>query len=475
MLASPDPLAIKLLSLAKACRQDRDFGRAVEYYQQILALQPQRADIYFELGNTYNQLQDSQLAIAAYQRGIDLKKPELPWVYQGLAKAFYRQGQDSEAISAWQQAIDLDPQTPDWVYKGLGDSLYRQGKLDRAISAYQQAIKLNPQAPHWLYRQLGDIFAEQGKIERALGLYQKLIKVNPVAASLTYMKIGDLFDRQGKFFLAKAAYQQAELARSLSNINEVIAFMRQNFVLENQYFNLDILDNGCDPTGQQLAFLAEQTQGKVVGTNVYQGFPLQTVKVRRPNNEFYQMDGQNLTFADYSFDLVISLNVLEHIPDPVPYLQECFRVMRPGGFGFFSWYPLWSGATGHHVHPDMVSRKAQELGITYPNYTLDGTSIPHWGHLLYSATQMLSLLIEEKHYHPELAKWMTKYIYQSSDLNRWFWRDFWRVFQSIEWKIIKVKPRRDTISDPKTRQELAKLYGMVEDFQVCGAQIVVQK
>lgn len=265
------------------------------------------------------------------------------------------------------------------------------------------------------------------------------------------------------------------MARSLSNIGEVIAFMRQHFPSNSRRFQIDIFDNGCDPTGQQLALLAEHTQGKVVGTNIYDGFPEHTVKVRRPNNEFYQMDGQNLTFNDNSFDLVISLNVMEHIPHPVKYLQECYRVLRSGGFGFFSWYPLWSGATGHHVHPDMVSTKAQQLGLATPDYRLDGTTIPYWGHLLFSQLQMRSFLTEEKNYHPDLAQWIIEYIYQYDDLNRWFWRDFQRTFQDLAWKIVKLHPRQNTILDPETRQKLEQKYGTIEDFQVCGAQVIVQK
>ena len=38
-----------------------------------------------------------------------------------------------------------------------------------------------------------------------------------------------------------------------------------------------------------------------------------------------------LSYADASFDLIVSNDVLEHIPDPAAALRECFRVLRPGG------------------------------------------------------------------------------------------------------------------------------------------------
>ncbi len=40
---------------------------------------------------------------------------------------------------------------------------------------------------------------------------------------------------------------------------------------------------------------------------------------------------EHLTFADGSFDLVISLDVFEHIYDPWQAFKEVYRVLRPGG------------------------------------------------------------------------------------------------------------------------------------------------
>lgn len=43
-----------------------------------------------------------------------------------------------------------------------------------------------------------------------------------------------------------------------------------------------------------------------------------------------------LTFADASFDFVISLEVFEHVPEYRRALAECYRVLRPGGSLLFS-------------------------------------------------------------------------------------------------------------------------------------------
>lgn len=57
-----------------------------------------------------------------------------------------------------------------------------------------------------------------------------------------------------------------------------------------------------------------------------------------------QPDG-TVPLADDSFDAVLSTQVLEHVQDPVVYLSECFRMLRPGGrmllstHGIMVWHP----------------------------------------------------------------------------------------------------------------------------------------
>ena len=46
--------------------------------------------------------------------------------------------------------------------------------------------------------------------------------------------------------------------------------------------------------------------------------------------------GENLPFQEGCFDLVISLQVLEHVTDPYEVLREAFRVLKPGSFFYLT-------------------------------------------------------------------------------------------------------------------------------------------
>jgi len=95
-----------------------------------------------------------------------------------------------------------------------------------------------------------------------------------------------------------------------------------------------ILDVGCD-CGYLLQELAKVSKS-AVGTDIKDmgtgcGY------------KFIQADCHDLPFEDKSFDLVMSLGVLEHVSDYVKAITEMKRVLKPDGylFLFMGPTPLW--------------------------------------------------------------------------------------------------------------------------------------
>jgi 2-polyprenyl-3-methyl-5-hydroxy-6-metoxy-1,4-benzoquinol methylase len=48
--------------------------------------------------------------------------------------------------------------------------------------------------------------------------------------------------------------------------------------------------------------------------------------------DFLLPSDSSIPVPDGSFDMVLSTQVLEHVPEPAHYIAESFRVLKPGGF-----------------------------------------------------------------------------------------------------------------------------------------------
>lgn len=97
----------------------------------------------------------------------------------------------------------------------------------------------------------------------------------------------------------------------------------------------NILDVGCGIGGSSL-YLAEKFNARATGITLS---PVQAARAQEraveaglsARTQFQVADALNMPFADASFDLVWSLESGEHMPDKVKFLQECYRVLKPGG------------------------------------------------------------------------------------------------------------------------------------------------
>jgi 2-polyprenyl-3-methyl-5-hydroxy-6-metoxy-1,4-benzoquinol methylase len=102
-----------------------------------------------------------------------------------------------------------------------------------------------------------------------------------------------------------------------------------------------VLDVGCGANliyDQVLASLGKQ----VVGVD----FTFNFLKLAPPDSltTLIQGDATNLPFCADAFDAVICSETVEHIPDEMAVINELARILRPGGWLFFTVPNLWNAA-----------------------------------------------------------------------------------------------------------------------------------
>lgn len=94
-----------------------------------------------------------------------------------------------------------------------------------------------------------------------------------------------------------------------------------------------ILDLGCG-TGLLLEDLGKRG-GLVVGIDASEKM-LGAANVRNAKAELVLADADHLPFKDASFDCVVSVTLLQNIPEPSTCVAEAARVLKKGGLAVFT-------------------------------------------------------------------------------------------------------------------------------------------
>jgi predicted O-linked N-acetylglucosamine transferase (SPINDLY family) len=201
--------AIALVQTAIQLKKTGQLAAALAKYEEAIALDDTRPDIWFNLGNLFQQLQrrneaeqafeqalalnpdfyqahlnlaNSQrdrgaveLAISHYRRVIELK-PDFPLAYQNLGQLHLkRDPAAAQAVfAAWARQ---DPENPA-AFNGVGIALQAQGQYDAALRLFQQALAKNPQRFDSL-NNLGTLLRLMHRPHEALPYLQQAIQQDP--------------------------------------------------------------------------------------------------------------------------------------------------------------------------------------------------------------------------------------------------------------------------------------------------------
>ena len=170
---------------------------AIESYEKALAIKPDWAEAYGNIGSARSQQGDLDAAIVNYQQAVALK-PELEVLHFNLGNSFLQQNKYEEAITHYQNTLKIKP---DWaeVHANLGSCFSMQGRLEEALTSYQEALRFKPDWAE-VYCRMGHI-QKQDKPLEAIAHFEKAIECNP-KLSEAHQQLCDLLSHSTN--LAKA-------------------------------------------------------------------------------------------------------------------------------------------------------------------------------------------------------------------------------------------------------------------------------
>lgn len=180
-------------------------GLAIQEFQKIVTLEPNKIDDHLLLGQLYTLKHDTADAKAQFEqaRSID---PGSEDVVLNLARLYGAQGNLPQAIDALKN-VPADERTPK-IELALGAAYDQQKNIKLAIPAYQQALNLQPDNLD-AQRALAEDYLSDNQVDAAMKLFEGITTQDPEDAH-SFVRLAELERTQGHLKKAQAALDRAK-------------------------------------------------------------------------------------------------------------------------------------------------------------------------------------------------------------------------------------------------------------------------
>ncbi|ORE11518.1 TPR-like protein [Rhizopus microsporus var. microsporus] len=216
-----NPYSITALShIASLCRGREQFGKAVEYFKRILALQENNGEAWSALGHCYLMMDNLQEAYQAYQQALyHLQNPKDPKLWYGIGILYDRYGSIEHAEEAFSAVLKMDPnfEKANEIYFRLGIIYKQQQKYDLSLQCFRYILR-NPPKPLTeidIWFQTGHVYEQQKEYDLAKEAYERVLTENSDHAKVL-QQLGWLYHQQNTSFCNQSMAIQY-LTRSLKS------------------------------------------------------------------------------------------------------------------------------------------------------------------------------------------------------------------------------------------------------------------
>jgi tetratricopeptide (TPR) repeat protein len=178
-----DPNAEVLFRQGLALARAGDASGAAAAYEQAVALDPDHAGAWVNLGSLRRRSGRPEEAVAAYRQALRVK-PDYPLALSNLGNALKDLRRFTEAADCYRRAIALKPGYAD-AYANLGAALSELDEPEAAVEAYQSAVAAEPASAR-AWTGLAQVLQLQGDFAEAAGALEKAMAADPAYVPALY-------------------------------------------------------------------------------------------------------------------------------------------------------------------------------------------------------------------------------------------------------------------------------------------------
>jgi tetratricopeptide (TPR) repeat protein len=214
-------------SLGAAYSEKGQYDLAIAAYQKGLEINPNFAELHRNLGYAYHEKGFWEKAIKEYEQAITLA-PHLAEAYGELGYIYEQMNRDEEAFQTYKKALEIDS-TLVRAHLNLAFLFEKKGLYEQAVNEYQKALVLEPEVAA-IHNNLGHAYAKLGLKDNALAEFKEAVELDPNYV-LAHVNLGNLYLLRGWFNEAITQYGTAirlDPKRITAYINLAIAYLKTN-------------------------------------------------------------------------------------------------------------------------------------------------------------------------------------------------------------------------------------------------------
>jgi tetratricopeptide (TPR) repeat protein len=175
-IASNGKVALFHVNLCGICRKAGRIAEAIKHGERAVALDPQMAVAYGNLGLAYHDNKEFDKDEACQLQALKLQPGSASALFN-MASIMRDRYQVDEAISYYRQAIAANPDYLE-ALNDLGGMLVREGRLEEALDVLGRALQLDPECS-LAHCNMGSAFNALERFDAALPHLTKALRLNP--------------------------------------------------------------------------------------------------------------------------------------------------------------------------------------------------------------------------------------------------------------------------------------------------------
>jgi tetratricopeptide (TPR) repeat protein len=118
----------------------KQFHNAIAEYQYLHSLIPEQSEYVFQLGNAYEHLDSSNVAISYYTKAIEMDRDHFIYFFK-RGTLYLKQEKYPEAVADFSASIEINPKHHN-SFHNRGIALYKLGNRTQACEDWCQAVQL---------------------------------------------------------------------------------------------------------------------------------------------------------------------------------------------------------------------------------------------------------------------------------------------------------------------------------------------